>query len=78
MRHSNLPGQIKDEYTEAEAAQLLNISISRLHMLLDAHVFNDGTTRPEALSFRPSDLALLSFWNKTTPNPKVVRMPRRN
>jgi hypothetical protein len=77
MSQPDAPGAVSEEYTEAQASQLLNISISRLHLLLDTHVFNDGTARPEQLSFRPSDLALLSFWNRTTPNPKVVRMPRR-
>ena len=78
MWRSDAPDAVQEEYTEAQAAQLLNISISRLHLLLDTHVFNDGTARPAKLSFRASDLTLLSFWNRTTANPKVVRMPRRN
>lgn len=67
----------KESYTEAEAAQALNISLPRLRQLLDEHVFNDGKSRPEQLSFRLSDIILLEFWDRSTPNPKVVRMPRR-
>jgi hypothetical protein len=65
----------KEFYTEAEAAQALGISIARLYQLLDEHLFNDGTQRPEGVTFRPSDLVLLGFWHKSTPNPKIVRMP---
>jgi len=77
MLRSNAPDTEPQEYSEIEASNALNISLARLHRLLDIHVFNDGTPRPAELSFLPSDLALLSFWNRTTPNPKVVRMPRR-
>jgi hypothetical protein len=64
-------------YTEVEAAKSLGISVSRLHWLLDEHVFNQGTPRPTEVKFEPSDLLLLGFWHRSTPNPKVVRMPRR-
>ena len=67
----------KEFYTEVEAAEALNMSVSRMYMLLDEHVFNDGTVRPEQLKFRSSDLVLLRFWSRSTPNPKVVRMPKR-
>lgn len=67
----------KECYTELEAAAALSISLARLYVLLDENVFNDGTPRPENLTFRPSDLVLLGFWHRTSPNPKVVRMPRR-
>lgn len=67
----------KDSYSEAEAALFLGISVSRLHMLLDEHVFNDGTPRPPDLILQSSDLVLLRFWHRSTPNPKVLRMPRR-
>jgi len=60
-----------------EAAGYLNISVTELHSLLDAHIFNDGNPRPEDLSFCEADLVLLGFWNKTRENPKVIRMPRR-
>ena len=67
----------KEFYTEVEAAQALGISIARLYQLLDEHLFNDGTRRPEDVTFRPSDLVLLGFWHRSTPNPKIVRMPNR-
>jgi len=66
-----------EDYTELEAANLLGISIERLHKLLDENVFNDGSSRPRNLSLRSSDLVLLEFWNRTTENPNVLRMPRR-
>jgi hypothetical protein len=69
---------LKEFYTEAEAAESLGISVPRLYMLLDAHIFNDGSARPGDLSFTSADLTLLGFWQRTTPNPKVVRMPRRD
>ncbi len=67
----------KESYTELEAAQALNISLTRLRQLLDEHVFNDGKPRPEQVTFRLSDIVLLEFWDRSTPNPKVVRMPKR-
>jgi hypothetical protein len=68
----------KEFYSESEAAGYLKISIPRLHSLLDEHIFNDGSCRPEELTFCESDLILLGFWVKSQENPKVVRMPRRN
>jgi hypothetical protein len=68
----------KEFYSEVEAADYLNISIVRLHSLLDEYIFNDGTARPEDLSFCEADLVLLGFWMKSQENPKVIRMPRRN
>ena len=64
-------------YSEAEAAKALGISLLRLHTLLDELVFNDGTPRPPEVTFEASDLLLIGFWHRSTPNPKVVRMPRR-
>lgn len=73
------PRNLQNEsYTEVEAADSLGISIARLHFLLEENIFNDGTRRPDGLIFRPSDLVLLGFWHRTSPHPKVVRMPRRN
>lgn len=69
---------VKEFYSEAEAAIYLNISIGELHSLLDEHIFNDGTLRPEEINFCDADLVLLGFWKKSQENPKVVRMPRRN
>lgn len=68
----------KESYTEVEAAESLGISLARLHLLLDENIFNDGTPRPDELTFRPSDLVLLGFWHRTSPNPKLIRMPRSN
>lgn len=65
-------------YSEIEAAGFLNISIERLYSLLDEHIFNDGTSRPEDISFCEADLVLIEFWIKSQENPKVIRMPRRN
>jgi hypothetical protein len=67
----------KEFYSEVEAAQSLGISLMRLHQLLDENLFNDGMSRPDHCTFRYSDLVILGFWDRTTPNPKVVRMPRR-
>ena len=69
--------QANQLYSEAEAAKALGISVLRLHLLLDEHVFNDGTARPPEVTFEASDLLLLGFWHRSTPNAKVVRMPRR-
>lgn len=76
MQNTTKP--VRDFFTEAEAAEAIGISVPRLHVLLDEHIFNDGSQRPEELRFTPSDITLLSFWHRSTPNPKVVRMPKRN
>lgn len=55
---------IKELYTESEAAEVLGISIARLHQLLDRHVFNQGSARPVDIEFTSSDLLLLSYWAK--------------
>jgi len=68
---------IKEFYTEAEAADELNLSIHELYSLLDEYIFNDGSPRPDELSFCEADLVLLGFWSKSKQNPKVIRMPRR-
>ena len=67
----------KQYYSETEAALMLGISVYTLQTLLDEHVFNDGSERPDDLQLRASDLVLLRFWYKSRPNPKVLRMPRR-
>jgi len=69
---------VQDVYSEAEVADILGISISRLYLLLDANIFNDGSPRPTNLTFNSSDITLLGFWLHSTANPKVVRMPKRN
>lgn len=70
--------QDKEFYTEQEAAEWLGISLTRLHLLLDEYVFNDGMARPANIELTSSDLLLLEFWNKTLPLQKVVSMPKRN
>jgi hypothetical protein len=68
----------KEFYSEFEAAAYLGISIHSLYSLLDEYIFNNGTSRPDNLTFRDSDLVLLAFWSKCQENPKVIRMPRRS
>jgi hypothetical protein len=68
---------VKEFYTEPEAAGYLNIPLTELHSLLDEYIFNDGSPRPQDLTFCEADLVLLGFWSKTRENPKVLRMPRR-
>jgi len=75
MKICNLP--LKSSYTEKEASQTLGISLTRLHLLLDENVFNDGSERPQEVLLQSSDLVLLGFWNRSRANPKVVRMPKR-
>ena len=67
----------KEYYNELEAAQALNISLDRLHYLLNHHVFNDGNSRPSEITFQSRDLIMISFWDRGTDDGKVVRMPRR-
>jgi hypothetical protein len=67
----------KQFYSETEAALMLGISLARLHALLDEHVFNDGSERPDGLQLKPSDLVLLRFWHRNMQDSKVIRMPRR-
>ena len=63
-------------YSEDAAARELGISLARLYQLLDDHLFNDGSTRPENMTFQYADLLLLEFWKQNSAIPKVVRMPR--
>ena len=67
----------KEFYTEAEAAAELKISVDRLHHLLDRKLFNDGSSRPQSVSFQPTDLILLKFWLEQD-QPKLIQMPPRN
>jgi hypothetical protein len=68
---------VKEFYTEPEAAGYLNIPLNELYTLLDEYIFNDGSARPQDLTFCEADLVLLGFWSKTRDNPKILRMPRR-
>lgn len=72
----NVDKPFKQYYTEAEAALILGVSLTRLHIILDEHIFNDGSERPDNLTLQASDLVLLRYWHRSTPNPKVIRMPR--
>ncbi len=76
MQNTKRP--VQEFFTEAEVADALGISISRLHWLLDEHIFNDGSARPEKITFNSTDITLLSFWHRSTPSPKVVLMPKRS
>ncbi len=71
----------KESYSEAEAAAMLNITVARLHQLLDQHIFTRGNRRPESIEFTSSDLLLLSFWSKngkSIPSARrVLQMPKR-
>jgi len=67
----------KEFFTEVEAAAALGVSVQRLHDLLDAHIFNDGSARPTELTFRASDLVLLKFWDRGPDDRKILRMPIR-
>ena len=75
MLASLKPG--KQSYTEDEASDVLGISRDRLHLLLDQNIFNDGSGKPAQIDFRVADLVLLEFWDRSTPNTKVMRMPNR-
>ncbi len=55
----------KQLYSEKEAAEALGIPVILLHAILDEHVFNEGTPRPENIEFTASDLLLLSYWIET-------------
>ena len=69
--------QVKEFFTESEAAGYLNISLDELYSMLDEYIFNDGSPRPQDLTFCEADLVLLGFWGKNRDNPKVLRMPKR-
>jgi len=49
-----------------------------LHVILDAHIFNDGTPRPENVEFTSSDLLMIAYWVEKTPMENVLAMPMRN
>lgn len=71
----------KEPFTESEAAAALDITITRLHQLLDEHIFTQGSVRPGSLEFTSNDLLLLSYWNRSSElpqaAPRVLQMPRR-
>ena len=61
----------------ARRTEKLDTYLETLYMLLDEYIFNDGSPRPQDLTFCEADLVLLGFWSKTRDNPKILRMPRR-
>jgi hypothetical protein len=69
----------KELYNEAEAAAALDISVNRLHELLDQYIFNNGNRRPQGIQFTASDLLLLSYWSKGSKRPahELITMPKR-
>ncbi len=67
----------QDSLSEEQAAQRLGISLEALHELLDQHIFNNGTPRPEGIHFTRSDLLLLSYWCEPSMCRKVLSMPHR-
>jgi hypothetical protein len=75
----NLKRSANDQYSEREAAEILGITISRLHELLDEHVFNEGSRRPASIEFASSDLLLLNYWQKNSSSRegRVLQMPNK-
>jgi hypothetical protein len=75
----NLKRPPQEVYTEAEAADALGISLSRLHQLLDKHLFSAHESRPDSIEFTATDLLLLSYWNSVTKKSpsdhKILQMP---
>ena len=49
---------VKEFYTEPEAAGYLNIPLNELYTLLDEYIFNDGSARPQDLTFCEADLGV--------------------
>ncbi len=66
----------QDSLSESQAAQRLGITIDALYKLLDEHIFNNGTPRPEGIHFTHADLLMLSYWCEPRSG-KVLRMPKR-
>lgn len=68
-------------YNETEAAAALGISVTRLHQLLDEHIFTQNSPRPGSIQFTSSDLLLLSYWAQDSQRSlthEVITMPKRN
>ena len=66
-------------YNEKEAAAALGVTLARLYEVLDHYIFTNGTARPPALQFTPSDLLLLGYWCNVprTGSSEVITMPKR-
>jgi len=74
----NLKMPAKQLYNEREASEALGIALPLLHVILDAHIFNDGTPRPESVEFTSSDLLMIAYWVEKTPMENVLAMPSRS
>ena len=73
----SLQKPIKQFYNEYEAANVLCISLSALHEILDRHVFSAENPRPAELELTYSELLLLSVWAKPERGDNVLQMPPR-
>lgn len=77
----NLKASNHELYSESQAAELLGITVARLHQLLDENIFNDGTPRPADLDFTTGELLLINFWHLAPRKPKragrLIQWPRR-
>lgn len=65
-----------DSLSEVQAAQRLGITVDALYQLLDEHIFNNGTPRPQGIRFTHADLLMLSYWCEPRSG-KVLPMPKR-
>jgi hypothetical protein len=65
----------KESYTEAEAAEMLEISIPRLRVLIERHLLDASTPRPSDINFTFADLVLLDYWNT---RPKTLTLVASN
>ena len=74
----NIKMTVKQLYNEREASAALGITLPLLHVILDSHIFNDGTLRPENVEFTSSDLLMIAYWVEKTPMENVLAMPMRN
>ena len=77
----NLKRPPQESYSEAEAAAALGISITRLHQLLDKHLFGGEGIRPASMEFNSKYLLVLSYWmsvRKKRSQHKLLQMPRRD
>jgi len=68
----NLKMSVKQIYNEREASEALGIALPLLHVILDAHIFNDGTPRPENVEFTSADLLMIAYWVEKTPMENVL------
>jgi hypothetical protein len=73
----NLKTPAKHLYSEREASEALGIALPLLHIILDQHIFNDGTPRPANVEFTSSDLLMISYWVEKTPMENVLTMPSK-